>query len=175
MSSVKKGARTTMRGFGTSQQMEVVSEPETLEPLVSDGQPPFEIAFYREKGTPSLLDARWAAIEMWTSGRIYSLDQSLYCIAVTDRASAQTVPDHPILGAQLMGGQRRAPGGAIVQVSHPLPRRGMTAVFAEEIGGRSSISETSSVTRVVLRQRVVDLGPEAAPPAWDTLSGITSS
>lgn len=175
MSDPKIGARTTMRGFGTSEEMEVVSEPETLAPLVGDGQPPFEIAFYREKGSPSLLDARWAAIEIWTGASIYSLDQALCCIAVTDRQSAQTTPEHPILGAQLMGGQRRAAGGAIVQVSHPLPRRGMAAVFAKKIGARSSISETSSVTRVVLRQRLVDLGPESPPPPWDTLSGIQAS
>ncbi len=175
MRDLKKGTRTTMRGFGTSEKMEVVQEPETLAPLVGDGQPPFEIAFYREQGPPSLLEARWAAVEVWTSARIYSLDQSLLCIAVTDRQSAQTIPEHPIVGAQLVGGQRRAPDGGIVQVSHPLPRRGMSAMLVKEIGGRSSISETSSVTRVVLRQRVVDISADGSPPAWDTLSGITSS
>jgi len=110
-------------------------------------------------------------VEVWTVHRAYALDASLCCVEVLDRASGQRQPDHPILGATLVGGQVRGKGGAIEQVSHPFPRRGATAVFTRAMGQRLSYSETSPVTRVVMRLRVVDVSAGGQPPTWEEVTG----
>ncbi len=95
----------------------------------------------------------------------------MVCRSVTDRASDQQQPDHPAIGARLLGGQCRAKNGSIEWVAHPLPARGGAAVFARRFGKRLNVSETSDVTRVVVRQRVVEVGPDQPPPKWDELTG----
>jgi len=130
-----------------------------------------DVEYVHEQGPAALLAGRWRAVEVWTAHRAYALDASLCCVDVLDRASGQTQPDHPILGATLVGGQVRGPGGAIEQVSHPFPRRGATAVFTRPMGQRLSYSETSPVTRVVLRLRVVDVTAGAPPPSWEEVTG----
>lgn len=139
-------------------------------PIAAPGAPPSDIELEEvlERGTPRLLGGGWRAVEVWTQNRVYALDGALMCRQVLDRATQQLVADHPALGARLVGGQLRDDEGRILKVSHPFPRRGMAAVFATGLGTRLRVSETSAVTRVVVRQRTVEVGSEGAP-AWDAL------
>jgi len=129
-----------------------------------------ELEHVHESGTPQLLTGPWRAVEIWTRNRIYGINGSFVCTSVTNRSTGAPIEDHVTLGARLLGGQRRAPDGRITQVAHPVPERGMAAVFADGIGKRLRVSETSQVTRVVLRQRVVDVG-QGEPPSWDDITG----
>ncbi|HJK92515.1 MAG TPA: hypothetical protein RMH85_22425 [Polyangiaceae bacterium LLY-WYZ-15_(1-7)] len=139
-------------------------------PLASAKPPALEIEAVSEEGSPALLSGPWRAVEIWTRNRIYGLDAQLVCRSVVDRATDAPAPDHPVLGARLLGGQRRDPSGAIREVTHPYPGRGASAVFASGLGTRLRVSETSPVTRVVLRQRRVTVGPDDAPPPWEDLA-----
>ena len=130
-----------------------------------------EVEHVHEHGAPALIEGPWRAIEIWTRNRIYGVDSAMMCRSVTDRSSDQHVPQHPTLGARLLGGQGRAPDGRIHWVSHPLPTRGGAAVFATKMGKRLVVSETSDVTRVLVRQRVVEVGPDEPLPAWEEITG----
>jgi hypothetical protein len=131
---------------------------------------PVEVEHIHEDGSPTLLEGPWRAVEIWTANHIYVLDARMVCLEVISRASGKSQADHPIVGARLVGGQKRDDNDAIREVSHPLPDRGANAVFGATMGKRYSLSETSPVTRVVLRQRVVQLG-DAQPPEWEALLG----
>ena len=175
----RKTGQTTKRGFGPD-----ANATSVVAPLAPASAPPgdenllgeyLDVEYVHEAGPASLLAGRWRAVEVWTVHRAYALDASLCCIDVLDRASGTTQSDHPIMGATLVGGQVRGPGGAIEQVSHPFPRRGATAVFTRAMGQRLSYSETSPVTRVALRLRVVDVSSGAKPPTWEEITGPNSS
>lgn len=133
---------------------------------------PMEIEHVRETGSPALLSGPWRAFEIWTQNRIYGIDATMTCREVIDRTTGSPSADHPALGQRLLGGQIRDSEGRITQVSHPLPNRGAMAIFASGFGKRLLVSETSSVTRVVVRQRVVDVD---APPSWEEITGDTGS
>ena len=132
---------------------------------------PVDVEVIAERGAPGLLAGPWRALEIWTRNRVYALDARMTCITVIDRQSDRPQDEHPVLGATLVGGQLRGAGGAIEQVAHPYPRIGMTAVFTKKMGTRMSYSETSSVTRVLLRLRLVEVGTDAATPDWDDIVG----
>lgn len=185
--SSRKRSRETQRGY-SSPLTEDVSVPkapaaprEAVEvvdarpsiPLVQPADTPHDLELEEivERGTPRLLGDAWCAVEVWTQNRVYGLDGAMVCRFVRDRRTNAVHDDHPVLGARLLGGQRRAEDGRITHVAHPFPRRGMAAVFATGMGGRLRVSETSSVTRVVVRQRVVELTAETAPPTWDAIVG----
>lgn len=124
----------------------------------------------RERGTPSSLEQRWDALEVWTLNRIYSLDSELVCLAVRDRISGRQLDHHEALGAKLVGGQLRAPSGAIERVTHPFPIAGDAAVFVQKLGKRLKYAETSEVVRVIVRQRVLEVGPGNTAPSWDSMA-----
>ncbi|MEM1417447.1 MAG: hypothetical protein AAGH15_21300 [Myxococcota bacterium] len=113
------------------------------------------------------IDDGWCAAEVWTRNRVYSVDGEALCRQVRDLQSGYVVPDHPIVGQRLLGGQRRGEGGRIEEISFPFPHEGSMAVFSRPVGRRSEVSETSAVTRVVLRQRVVRVGEEGPPWGGD--------
>lgn len=171
----RKTGQTTRRGFGPDADAgSVVAPPAPASAPPGDEKLPGEyldVEYVHEAGPASLLAGRWRAVEVWTVHRVYALDASLCCVDVLDRASGKALPDHPIIGATLVGGQVRGPGGAIEQVSHFFPRRGATAVFTRAMGHRLRYSETSPVTRVVLRLRVVDVSSGAQPPTWEEITG----
>jgi len=184
----KKKDRSTHRGFGEPTSRVSMADPPSAEVFADDtdvelpapgkrrrGPSAEDVALdieqVRETGTPALLAGPWRAVEIWTRNRIYGVDGSMVCRSVTDRASDQQQPDHPAIGARLLGGQRRAENGSIEWVAHPLPARGGAAVFARRFGKRLNVSETSDVTRVVVRQRVVEVGSDQPPPKWDELTG----
>lgn len=133
-----------------------------------------EVEDVLEVGSPSLLTGPWRAVEIWTQNRVYGIDATMRCREVIDRASGDKAPRHATLGARLLGGQLRADDGRIVEVSHPLPRVGAAAVFSSGMGRRVRVSETSPVTRVVFRQRVVQMdGPAVSCRAvsWEDVTG----
>ncbi|MCC7540882.1 MAG: hypothetical protein IT379_31985 [Deltaproteobacteria bacterium] len=131
--------------------------------------PAVEIDLVHERGAASLIDGPWRALEIWTRHRVYALDSSLTCIDVVDQASRQSDPSHPLIGARLVGGQQR--DGEVIELSHPFPRPGSEAVFEQSSGKRVRFSQTSPVTRVVLRLRVLTVAPDYLVPAWEDISG----
>lgn len=130
-----------------------------------------EVEYVKEHGSPQLLDGPWRAVEIWTRNRVYALDSTLVCIEVSDRETGRSDPEHKIIGSRLIGGQKRRKQGRVLEVSHPFPRAGAAAVFERRIGKRVSFSETSAVTRVVLRMRIVSLEPDERQPSWDEVTG----
>ncbi len=126
-----------------------------------------------EQGPPSLLQGPWPAVEVWTRNRIYVLDSVMRCIDVVDRPTGASDPDSPLMGAVLFGGQRRDEKGRIVEISHPFPRPGTQAVFGCRVGRRFSLSETSAVSKVVLRVRAVHLEAEE-PLDWERIRRSTA-
>lgn len=153
---------STLIGFGT--ETERIADDLPVADLPR-GQPvPFpEVEIVAERGGPDLIKTAWSAYMIWTQRRIYCVDSGLVCRAVLDRASFMPVNDHPVIGCRLAFGQRRDANGAITQVTHPLPDEGTNAVFSAEVGQRVRWSETSPVTRVVLRQHRVDLVSDPRP------------
>lgn len=109
----------------------------------------------------------WAAFEVWTRNRIYITDWSMRCLEVLDRKSNKRDPDHSLVGAYLAGGQRQ--DDDYMEMTYPCPRPGTEAVF-EYRGVRKGFVNTSTVTRVVLRLRVLTVPRERAVPTWDELS-----
>ena len=179
----KKKERDTHRGFTEPTQRVSVHDEEdesTMRDRPSVDEPrhrsaavdvELDIEHIRESGSPSLLAGPWRAFEVWTRNRIYGVDGAMVCRAVTDRATGASTGDHPALGARLIGGQHRDADGRILWVSHPLPSRGGAAVFSQGMGSRLKVSETSEVTRVVVRQRVVTVSPGEPPPSWTAVTG----
>lgn len=147
-----------------------VLPPPPATPSVPSGGP-VDIDVRRESGEPGLLDGPWVAVELWTRNRIYGLGANLVCIQVRNRSDGVINAEHASLGARLVGGQRRNDAGLIIEVSHPFPEIGSAAVFATGFGNRLRVSETSHVTRVVIRQRIVSIGPGVELPSWDDITG----
>jgi hypothetical protein len=146
----------------------VIPAPATTPSIPSGG--PVDIDVRRETGEPGLLDGPWVAVELWTRNRIYALGATLLCIEVRNRSDGVINAEHASLGARLVGGQRRNDSGLIIEVSHPFPEVGSAAVFATGLGNRLRVSETSHVTRVLIRQRVVTVGPNGELPSWDEIT-----
>jgi hypothetical protein len=149
---------STLIGFGDGADMERIADDLPLKdhPRGAPQQFP-EVEVVAERGGPDLIKSAWSAYMIWTQRRIYCVDAGLICCAVLDRASFMPVTEHPVIGCRLAFGQRRDVNGAITQVTHPLPEEGTNAVFSAQVGQRVRWSETSPVTRVVLRQHRVDL------------------
>ncbi|MFW5925268.1 MAG: hypothetical protein ACOC9O_02035 [Myxococcota bacterium] len=179
----KSGDRNTVRGFGTSSTLErrdSLDGPPPAAPVRGAAEPTsegghegaIEIEAIRESGSPRLLEGRWRAYEVWTVQHIYVLADDLECIEIIGRSSGKAEKANEILGARLVGGEMRDADGCIRQVSHPLPQPGARAVFAKRVGERQRMSETSAVTRVVLRQRVVTISPTRSErPSWRNITG----
>jgi hypothetical protein len=109
--------------------------------------------------------ASWRFLEVWTQNRIYAIDLGLRCFDVLDRGSLRPVPDHGLLGARLVGGQRRTESG--LELMHPFPAAGFEAVFEQEVGGKvASFSYSSTVTRVIMRMRRSTVEGETAEAPW---------
>lgn len=129
-------------------------------------QVPIEIQYVYERGAGKTLSAGWQGIQICTRNRMYMLDSTSKCIAVSN-AETDKPEEHPLIGASLIGGQVRDAKGKVIEVSQPLPRLGAQALFAVNVGGRVSFSETSPVTKVVFRQRIVTIDPNQPDVDWD--------
>lgn len=151
---------TTLSGFGDSAELQRIADDLPVGTWSHEPSETFpEIEIVREVGGPALFQGPWSAIAIWTQRRIYLVDASYVCRGVLDRSSFMPVTDHPIIGATLAYGQKRDASGAIIQLSRPLPDIGSQAIFSQSFGKSVRLSETSPVTRVVLRQHRVDIDP----------------
>jgi len=121
-----------------------------------------EIVVVDEEATESPTALSRAAYEVWTRSRVYLLDAGLFCLEVTNRDTGLAEAGSRCRGAQLVGARRRVDD--FVEFWRPLPVPGSVAIF--EPVGRPSMDSltTSTVERVVVRQRVRRL-PVHAPPS----------
>mgnify|MGYP006999712802 FL=1 len=147
----------------------VVSTPKPERQIGRRGQPAVDIDLIHERRTAPLPDHEWTFVEIWTRNTIYALDSRLVCIAVVDQATRRTHSDHALVGARLVGGQRR--DGEAMELSHPFPRPGSEAVFEQSKGRQVRFSQTSTVTRVVLRLRVLTVASDNILPTWEEITG----
>ncbi|HJL19436.1 MAG TPA: hypothetical protein RMH99_27465 [Sandaracinaceae bacterium LLY-WYZ-13_1] len=179
----KRSQRNTFRGYGPPKQ----EPPEDLDPEEASfekaaplrapaakphhrrGQPAVDIDLIHERRTAPLPDHEWTFVEIWTRNTIYALDSRLVCIAVVDQNTRRSHPDHALIGARLVGGQRR--DGEAMELSHPFPRPGSEAVFEQSKGRQVRFSQTSTVTRVVLRLRVLTVASDNLLPTWEEITG----
>lgn len=140
------------------------------EPARRRGQTPaVDIDLVYERRSAPLPDAPWVFLEIWTRNTIYALDARMICIDVIDQLSKRSHGDHPLRGARLVGGQTRE--GDAMELSHPFPRPGSEAVFEQLQGRHVRFSQTSSVTRVVMRLRVLTVAQEQLLPTWEEVTG----
>lgn len=138
-------------------------------PIQRRGQPAVDIDLIHERRTAPLPDHEWTFVEIWTRNTIYALDSHLVCIAVIDQNTRRAHGEHALLGARLVGGQLR--DGETMELSHPFPRPGSEAVFEQSKGRQVRFSQTSSVTRVVLRLRVLTVSSDNLLPTWEEITG----
>lgn len=143
-------------------EAQAVSQKRTATPAV-------DIDLVYERRSAPLPDAPWVFLEIWTRNTIYQLDGRLMCVDVIDQVSRKTQGDHPLKGARLVGGQWR--DGDTMELSHPFPRPGSEAVFEQTSGRHVRFSQTSTVTRVVMRLRVLSVTPEQLLPTWEEVTG----
>jgi hypothetical protein len=137
--------------------------------IAKRGQPAVDIDLIHERRSAPLPDHEWTFVEIWTRNTIYALDSRLVCIAVVDQNTRRNHPDHALLGARLVGGQQR--NGDSMELSHPFPRPGSEAVFEQSKGRQVRFSQTSTVTRVVMRLRVLTVATESILPTWEEITG----
>jgi len=182
--------RNTFRGFGAKIEADEIEptvgtfeeeaapskkraaaniEPHRVARPVRRGQPAVDIDLIHERRTAPLPDHDWTFVEIWTRNTIYALDSHLVCIAVIDQTSRKVHTEHALRGARLVGGQLR--DGESMELSHPFPRPGSEAVFEQTKGRQVRFSQTSSVTRVVLRLRVLTVSSDALLPTWEEITG----
>ncbi len=131
--------------------------------------PPFvEVELVYQTGRAGMIGSdRWQALEIWTRNRIYRCDWGGKCVQVLDRGTEKAVA-HDLLGAQLAGGQSMHDDA--LEISYPIPRPGNEAVFERK--ERKGFITTSTVTRVVLKLRVLTVAHDQGEQTWDE---VTSS
>ena len=180
----ERDSRKTYRGFGPPKEAVPTDLPPRQGSFEDDaavaiasppkvhrgrGQPAVDIDLIHERRTAPLPDHEWTFVEVWTRNTIYALDSRLVCIAVIDQSTRRTHPEHALVGARLVGGQRRDGDG--MELSHPFPRPGSEAVFEQSKGRQVRFSQTSTVTRVVLRLRVLTVASDNLLPTWEEITG----
>jgi hypothetical protein len=130
--------------------------------------PPFvEVELSYERGQTGMPQERWRAVEVWTRNRIYVCDWNMLCIEVVDRRTGKADPGHALLGSVLAGGQRQSDEG--MEMTYPLPRPDTEAVFEYQDPRKGYVS-TSTVTRVVVRLRVLTVPRANVRPTWEHLT-----
>ena len=133
--------------------------------------PAVDVDLIYERRSAPLPDQKWTFVEVWTRNTIYALDAKLRCIEVINQANQKPDANHALLHARLVGGQRRTDQG--MELSHPFPRPGSEAVFEQVRGKQVRFTQTSTVTRVVLRLRVLSVASDRLLPTWGKLTGST--
>jgi hypothetical protein len=150
------------------------AEPETPPSGVSPPEPDrplIEVEVRKVKNLATNARRPPPAYEIWTKNRVYNLDTTLTCIEVIELSSGRTDERHQLMGAQLVGGQKRRDDGN--ELSYPLPVPGTDAVFQrKDEKGRVRLVMTSKVTRVILHVQRVVVVADKAEHSWDQ---ITSS
>ena len=133
------------------------------------GTPAVDIDLIYERRSAPLPDQPWIFLEVWTRNTVYQLDSHMVCVDVLDQATRRSISDHALRGARLVGGQSR--DGESMELSHPFPRPGSEAVFEQASGRQVRFSQTSTVTRVVMRLRVLTVAPDQLLPTWEEVTG----
>ena len=128
-----------------------------------------EVELVHETRRPPYVQKPWRMLEIWTQNRIYALDSAMRCLEVVDQATGKRAEDHTLLGAHLVGGQRRE--GDTVHLCHPFPQPGTEAVFEQGTAAGARFSHSSTVTRVVLRLRTLTIDPGLELPNWSQVCG----
>ncbi len=145
--------------------------PHTVPP--QSDRPPIEVEVRYIKNLATHARRPPPAYEIWTKNRVYNLDISLTCTEVIDLSTGATDDRHQLIGAQLVGGQRRSDDGN--ELSYPLPTPGTDAVFQKpDPKGRVRLIMTSKVTRVLLHVQCVKVIPENAEHTWDQITNSRS-
>lgn len=129
-------------------------------------RPPLDVEVRYSSGRAPQADPRF--LELWTRNNIYVLDGQMRCISVRSSQGEKPQPEHPFLGARLVGGQLNSGEG--VELSYPLPRPGSTAVFETRRGNKPNFTRTSEVLRIVLHMNVARVTNEALAHTWADLS-----
>ncbi|MEZ4225864.1 MAG: hypothetical protein R3B13_33260 [Polyangiaceae bacterium] len=144
------------------------AEPPRAEPAE---RPLIEVEVRKVKNLATHARRPPPAYEVWTKNRVYNLDTSLICTEVIELSSGRTDEGHQLIGARLVGGQRRRDEGN--ELSYPLPVPGTDAVFQrKDAKGRVRLVMTSKVTRVILHVQRVVVVADNSEHTWDQ---ITSS
>jgi hypothetical protein len=129
-------------------------------------RPLIEVDVVRERGRVPHHDPTQGCYEIWTQNTVYFVDARMRCVQVRDLSSGTAKPDHPFLGARLVGGQMQEPS---MEMSQPLPRPGSCAVFDLRKNNRRQFTRTSAVERIVLRIHIVTIVDGSEIPAWDDI------
>lgn len=157
MAKEKGGTRDTLRGFPEARELERIQDDLPVTPPRPPRLPFPEFERIEVEGGAEMLDVAWTAYAIHTQRRVYCLDAQLVCRAVLDLASLVPVAGHPVIGATLLGAQHKDDEGRATHVVRPLPEPGTYAMFSKNVGGRVQVSETSLVTRLVMRVQCVTL------------------
>lgn len=136
-------------------------------------RPPIEVELRFVKNLATHARRPPPSYEIWTKNRVYNLDTALTCTEVIDLSSGASDEKHQLIGAQLVGGQRRSEDGN--ELSYPLPTPGTDAVFQKsDPKGRVRLIMTSKVTRVILHVQCVKVSSEKAEHTWDQITSSRS-
>jgi hypothetical protein len=119
------------------------------------------------EGTESYGPAGWCMLEISTQNRVYRLNSALVCFEVADIETKKPAAAHGLLGARLVGGQKR--DGDALTLIHPFPVVGSEAVFEKRTKDVVSLSTSSTVRRVVLNLRRVRAGT-GERTSWDQIA-----
>jgi hypothetical protein len=137
--------------------------------LTALSAPPFvEVELSYLRGHAGMPTEEWKAVEVWTRNRIYVTDWSMKCIEVIDRETGKPDLGHALLGSVLAGGQKSTDDG--MEMTYPLPRPDTEAVFEYQDKRKGYVS-TSTVTRVIVRLRVLTVPRANVQPTWESITG----
>lgn len=172
----KDGESATMRGYAMPNVHETLAKGGDKESATRPAsvpsearRPAIDVELVVERKTTPYVDRPWTALEIWTQNRVYSVDSSMTCLEVVDKATGKAEHRHPLVGAHLVGGQHEEDG--TMELSHPFPRVGSEAVFEQSAGGKMArFSHTSVVERVVLRLRVLTVAPDHVISSWQDIT-----
>jgi hypothetical protein len=141
--------------------------------------PPIEVVLTRHNQTldsevASAPPDRYRMLEVWTRNRIYIVDSHLKCIEVIDQHSGLLETENSMLGAQLVGGQRKYANS--VHFSRPFPVPGTEALFVRPDDRLRPMGFTSKVERVVLHIHVSSIAKSSDEDDWaDVTSHLLKS
>jgi hypothetical protein len=129
-----------------------------------------EVQVHQVDTAPALAAHAHRVLEVWTRGRVYTLDAQFVCVEVIELKTGQPSPRHPLLGSRLVGGQVRK--ARAEELTLPFPTPGSEAVFQGLDGkGRPRLQVTSRVKRVILHVRRVRVSLAERENAWQKLAG----
>ncbi|MEM6957298.1 MAG: hypothetical protein AAF411_26220 [Myxococcota bacterium] len=147
---------------------ELYLPPGTTERNPLDRVPLVDIEVMHQHGPAPRMDRPSHVVEVWTQNRVYTMDSTMCCVRVVDRATNQEDARHGFLGFRLVGGQHG--DGQNFELSYPFPRPGTEAVFEHPKHHRGRFSRTSTVERVILRLHVVTVAQSSIVPTWSDIT-----